>query len=81
MELENQVERYRKIHELTRREFAMKVGVSRTTVYAIEENRCFPKINVVYKIANLFKIPVEEVFFPKGKQPPLRIPEDILIVK
>ncbi len=80
MELDNQLQRYRKLHGWSKGEFAEKAGVSRSTVYALEEKRSFPKIDVVYRIALLLNIPVHEVFFPKGDTPKLRVPDEFLEV-
>ena len=39
-----------------------KVGVTRQTILAIEKNKYSPSLEVAFKISNVFKVPLEEVF-------------------
>jgi len=41
---------------------ADKIGVTRQTVFAIEKGKYSPSLEVAFKISNVFKIPLEEVF-------------------
>ncbi len=81
MELDNQLEQYRKLYGWTKEEFARKIGISRSTMYSLIERRRLAKIDTVYKISKLLNIPLDEVFFPKGDKPQLRIPKHILITE
>jgi len=47
---------------MTQSELAEKVGVTRQTVYAIEKNKYSPSLEVAFKIAEVFGVPLEEVF-------------------
>lgn len=47
-------------------DLAERLEVSRQTVNAIEMDRYDPSLPLAFKIARLFKLPVEEVFFPDG---------------
>lgn len=49
--------------ELTQAELAEKLGVSRQTIHAIEKNKFNPSVVLAIKMANLFKLNVEELFF------------------
>ena len=48
---------------LTQAELAQRLGVSRQTIHAIEKNKFNPSVTLAIKMARLFKLSVEEVFF------------------
>ena len=54
------VERAR--HNLTQGDLAKKVGVSRQTIYAIENNKFNPSVTLAIKMARFFKVTVEYLF-------------------
>ncbi|MFT5213855.1 MAG: putative transcriptional regulator [Polaribacter sp.] len=54
------VERAR--HSLTQGDLAEKVGVSRQTIYAIENNKFNPSVILAIKMARFFKVTVEYLF-------------------
>jgi putative transcriptional regulator len=54
------VERAR--HNLTQGDLAEKVGVSRQTIYAIENNKFNPSVTLAIKMARFFKVTVEYLF-------------------
>ncbi|MEE2525431.1 helix-turn-helix transcriptional regulator [Hyphobacterium sp. HN65] len=52
--------------ELTQAELARRVGVTRQTIIAIEQGKYSPSLEVAFQIANVFRVPLEEVFqYPK----------------
>jgi len=48
--------------EMTQQELAQKVGVTRQTVIAIEGDKYSPSLEVAFRIARVFGLPLEEVF-------------------
>lgn len=48
--------------EMTQQELAEKVGVTRQTVIAIEGDKYSPSLEVAFRIAHAFGVPLEEVF-------------------
>ena len=54
------VERAR--HSLTQGVLAEKVGVSRQTIYAIENNKFNPSVTLAIKMARFFEVTVEYLF-------------------
>jgi putative transcriptional regulator len=48
--------------EMTQQELADKVGVSRQTIVAIEKGNYSPSLELAFKIAHVFNVPLEEVF-------------------
>lgn len=61
--MKNNIKVQRAIHNLTQEELANKIGVSRQTVNAIEADKYLPSLGLAFKIARLFKLKVEEVFY------------------
>ena len=48
--------------EMTQKELADRIGVTRQTVNAIEGGKYSPTLEVAFKIAQVFEKPLEEVF-------------------
>jgi len=48
--------------EMTQQQLADKTGVSRQTIVAIENGKYFPTLELAFRIAHIFEIPLEEVF-------------------
>jgi len=59
----NNIRRLRFDHaEMTQQELADKIGVTRQTVNAIEANKYSPSLEVAFKIADVFGVPLDQVF-------------------
>lgn len=59
----NKIRRLRFDHdEMTQQELAERVGVTRQTVNAIELCKYSPSLEVAFRIAEIFRVPIEEVF-------------------
>ncbi len=48
--------------EMTQQQLAEKVGVTRQTILAIEGDKYSPSLEVAFRIARVFGVPLEEVF-------------------
>lgn len=48
--------------EMTQAELAERIGVTRQTVIAIEQGRYSPSLEVAFRIAQVFKVSVDDVF-------------------
>jgi putative transcriptional regulator len=48
--------------EMTQQELADRVGVTRQTINVIEGNRYSPSLEVAFRIARVFGVPLEKVF-------------------
>ena len=66
--MKNKLKIQRAIHDLTQAELAEKIGVSRQSINAIEKNKYVPSTVLALKLAQLFKIPVEEIFILEGNE-------------
>lgn len=52
--------------EMTQAELADMLGVTRQTVIAIEQGRYSPSLEMAFRIAGVFGVPLEDVFaYPK----------------
>jgi putative transcriptional regulator len=54
----------RQQHNWSQAELAEHLKVSRQTVNAIETDKYDPSLPLAFKIARLFRLPIEEVFEP-----------------
>jgi len=64
MELGNHIRRCRfNQNELTQRELAKAIGVSRQTIHSIETRKFVPSTVLALKIARFFQQQVEEIFY------------------
>ncbi len=48
--------------EVTQARLAEKIGVTRQTILAIESAKYSPSLELAFKIADFFSVPIEEVF-------------------
>ena len=48
--------------EMTQAELADRIGVTRQTVIAIEQGRYSPTLEMAFRIARVFEVPLDEVF-------------------
>jgi putative transcriptional regulator len=49
--------------EMTQQQLADKVGVTRQTIVALEKGNYSPSLELAFRIAHAFNLPLEEVFF------------------
>ena len=66
--MKNNVEQLRKQRNLTQETYADMLEVSRQTIGSIENGRYNPSILLAFKIAQLFELPIEEIFIYEGDQ-------------
>ena len=48
--------------EMTQSDLADRVGATRQTIIAIEQGRYSPSLEMAFRIANVFGVPLDEVF-------------------
>ena len=54
--------------EMTQAELADRIDVTRQTIIAIEQGRYSPSLEMAFRIARVFGVPLDEVFqYPDGK--------------
>jgi putative transcriptional regulator len=62
--VKNKLRELRAAKEWSQSDLADKLGVSRQTVNAIETEKYDPSLPLAFKVACLFKMPIEEIFEP-----------------
>ncbi len=65
----NRIKVYRAMHDMTQEELAEKIRVTRKTINSIERGKYNPSIEVAFKIAKIFRVPVEKIFFFEDETP------------
>ena len=61
--IENRIRRLRFDHnEMTQEKLAIKAGCTRQTIIALEQGKYVPSIELAFRIAKAFDVPLEEVF-------------------
>jgi putative transcriptional regulator len=61
--INNNIRKLRFFHdEMTQQELAQKVGVTRQTIIAMEQGKYSPSLELAFRIALTFGVPLEEVF-------------------
>jgi len=62
--IRNNIRKLRFNHdEMTQQQLAEKVGVTRQTIVAIEKGKYSPSLELAFRIALAFDVPLETVFF------------------
>jgi putative transcriptional regulator len=61
--IRNNIRKLRFFHdEMTQQQLAEKVGVTRQTIIAMEQEKYSPSLELAFRIARVFDVPLEEVF-------------------
>lgn len=64
--MRNELKRLRESRNLSQGQVAIAVGVSRQTIYAVENDRSDPSLSLAFGLARFFHRPIEEVFHDLG---------------
>ena len=57
---------------MTQQQLAEKVGVTRQTIIAIEKVKYSPSLELAFRIAHVFEVPLEEVFSYNPADDPIK---------
>jgi Predicted transcriptional regulators len=68
--IRNQIRELRAMREMTQQELADRVGVTRQTIIAMEQDKYSPSLETAFKVALTLGVPLEECFQydPRGKR-------------
>jgi putative transcriptional regulator len=70
--ISNKIRTLRFFHdEMTQEELAKRVGVTRQTIIAMEQEKYSPSLELAFRIARVFNLPLEEVFTYDPKDDPI----------
>ena len=60
--MKNKLKVFRAMHDLTQEDLALKAGVTRQTINAIEKGKYSPSLDLAFKLAELFEVKIEDIF-------------------
>ncbi len=60
--MKNKIKVFRAMHDLTQEDLANAIGVTRQTILAIEKGKYVPSLDLAFRIARRFNVPIEDVF-------------------
>ena len=60
--MKNKLKVFRAMHDLTQKDLALKVEVTRQTINAIEKGKYSPSLELAFKLAELFEVKIEDIF-------------------
>lgn len=66
--MNNRLKVLRAERDWSQADLADRLGVSRQTINAIEKGKYDPSLALAFKIALLFRQPIEEIFFPSEEE-------------
>ena len=68
--IRNQIRELRAMRQMTQQELADRLGMTRQTVIAIEQDKYSPSLETAFKVARVFGVPLEQCFQydAKGKR-------------
>jgi putative transcriptional regulator len=68
--IRNQIRELRAVREITQQELADKIGVTRQTVIAMEQDKYSPSLETAFKVAMVLGVSLEQCFqyAPRGKR-------------
>jgi putative transcriptional regulator len=58
-------------NEMTQQELADRTGVTRQTIVAIENGKYFPSLELAFRMAHIFNVPLSEVFSYNHEEDPI----------
>jgi len=66
----NQIRELRAMREMTQQELADRVGVTRQTIIAMEQDKYSPSLETAFKVALTLGVPLEQCFQydPRGRR-------------
>jgi putative transcriptional regulator len=65
--MKNRLRKLRAAREWSQSDLADRLGVSRQTINAIETEKYDPSLPLAFKVARLFRLPIEEIFEHDGE--------------
>ncbi len=68
--IHNRIKELRAMREMTQQELADRVGVTRQTIIAMEQDKYSPSLETAFKVAITLGVPLEQCFQyePRGKR-------------
>jgi putative transcriptional regulator len=74
--MKNRIKVYRAMRNLTQEALADQLGVTRQTILAIEKGKYDPSLELAFRIAQLFRVSIDKMFFFESESEDQPIFED-----
>jgi putative transcriptional regulator len=74
--MKNRIKVYRAMRNLTQEALADQLGVTRQTILAIEKGKYDPSLELAFRIARLFRVSIDKMFFFESESEDQPIFED-----
>jgi len=58
----NSIKEFRTTLGMRQEDLADKLGITRQTIIALEQNKYLPSLDLAFKLSKLFKVRIEEIF-------------------
>jgi putative transcriptional regulator len=65
--MKNRLKVFRAMHDFTQEALADQLRVTRQTVISIENGKYDPSLPLAFRIAGLFNVKIEDIFFYEGE--------------
>lgn len=75
--VDNRVKMYRRLYNMSQQDLSFKCDLHASVIYKIESRITAPRITTAMTIADALKVPLQDLFFREGENPPIHIPEDL----
>lgn len=62
----NRIQELRRIKNLTQQDLADAIDITRATIIALEKGSYNPSLELAFRLANFFKVDIEEIFYEMG---------------
>ncbi len=63
MPIENYIRIFRAKEGFTQEDLAKKIEVTRQTIISLEKGSYTPSLELAFKLSEVFKVPIEEIFY------------------
>jgi putative transcriptional regulator len=67
--MKNLLKELRQLHSLSQADLARELNISRQAINGFESGKFDPSLDMAFKIANRFNVPIQDVFIHEEKQP------------
>lgn len=75
--VDNRIKMYRRLYNLSQWDLAKRCDLNGSVIYKIENRLSAPKITNAMTIAEVLKVPLQDLFFREGENPPIHLPEEL----
>lgn len=75
--VDNRVKMYRRLYNMSQQDLSSRCNLHASIIYKIESRITAPKITTAMTIADALRVPLQDLFFREGQNPPIHLPEEL----